>query len=248
MKLKNKIAVVAGASGGIGRELSRELASEGAEMVLVARRAKVLNALKRDIEKTGGKASVFTSDLTDPKSVSDLASEIRKKYSNIDILVNAVGVGVYKNFEELDFEDWNRSFNANVDAAFLLIQKLMPLLKKAEEAYVISTGSGMGKIAVKNRSAYCASKFALRGLMLSLAKEYGDTNIKFVLLTIGSVLTSFGPLTVEGKKEKQEKGKKYLDPKWLANHIVIKIRHDTLEPETPIYPKHYFEESKKGRT
>lgn len=229
-------------------ELSKDLASEGAEVILVARRAKVLNALKRDIEKTGGKASIFTSDLTDPKSVSNLASEIRKKYSHIDILVNAVGVGVYKNFEELDFEDWQRSFDANVDAAFLLTQKLMPLLKKAEKAYVISTGSGMGKIAVKNRSAYCASKFALRGLMLSLTKEYKETNIKFVLLTIGSVLTSFGPLTVEDKREKQEKGKRYLDPKWLAHHIVTKIKHDTLDTETPIYPRHYFEESKKGKT
>lgn len=248
MNLKDKIAVVAGASGGIGRNVSLELAGHGAEVVLIGRRKPVLSALKRSIEQQGGKAHVFTADLTKPKSVDELVKKLKKRLGHVDILFNAAGVGVYKKFKEVSVEEWQRSLDVNVTAVFLLIQKLLPMLTKSKKAVVLSMGSGMGKIAVAGRTAYCASKFALRGLMRSLAKEYEKSNINFYLLTVGSVLTAFGPLTLEDKMEKQKKGKKYLDPSWLAHYIVAKIRNDTLEDETPIYPSHYFEESKKGKT
>ena len=247
MNLKGKIAVIAGASGGIGREVSRALAKEGVEVILIARRREILESLKKEIETNGGKAYVYTSDLTKETSVRDLAAKIISNFKSIDILFNAAGYGVYKKFPEVSFEEWERSFAVNVDSVFLLSKKLLPLLIKSPKAYVLSTGSGMGKIALSGRSPYCASKFALRGLMLSLAKEYKKTNIKFVLLTMGSILTSFGPLTIDQKKKKQEKGKEYIDPVWLAYHIVTKIRHDTLEDEVPIYPSHYFDESRKDK-
>lgn len=248
MELRGKIAVVAGASGGIGREISKALARQGAYVVLVARREEVLQALKRDIEEKGGKASVYIADLTDEESVEKLSDFVGKNFGRVDILVNSQGIGVYKKFPEVTFEDWRKQMAVNVDSVFLVISKFLPLLEKSEKAYVVSMGSGMGKIATSGRSPYCASKFALRGLMLSLAKEYKKSRIHFVLLTLGSVLTAFGPLSLEEKLEKQKKGKKYLDPSWLAEHVVAKIKHDTLTPETSIYPKHYFEESRKGKT
>jgi len=247
MNLKGKVAVIAGASGGIGREVSKALAEEGTEVILVARRREVLDALKKTIEAEGGKAAIFTSDLTKESAVKELVAKISSTYKNIDILFNSAGYGVYKKLPDISFEEWERSFSVNVDSVFLLSKKLLPLLTKSPKAYVISTGSGMGKVALSGRSPYCASKFALRGLMLSLAKEYKKTNTKFVLLTMGSILTSFGPLSVEDKKKKSEKGKEYLDPAWLAHHIVSKIKHDTLEDEVPIYPSHYFEESRKDK-
>ena len=245
MKLKGKVAIIAGASGGIGREITMELAEEGAELILVARRKPVLIALKRIIEEGGGKVNIFTADLTKKESVNKLIDEIRNKYDHIDILFNVAGVGVYKKFIDVSYDEWKHSFEVNVDSVFLLTQKLIPLLKKSKKSYVISMGSGMGKIALSGRSPYCSSKFALRGLMLSLMKEYEKNRINFVLLTVGSVLTGFGPLTIKEKVEKQKEGKKYLDPKWLASYIITKIKHDTLDDEVPIYPSHYFEESKK---
>jgi len=247
MNLKGKVAVVAGASGGIGREISKALAKEGVEVLLVARRREILEALKKTIEAEGGKAEIYTSDLTKESTVKELTAKIGADYKNIDLLFNSAGYGVYKKLPDISFEEWERSFSVNVDSVFLLSQKLMPLLTKSLKAYVVSMGSGMGKVALSGRSPYCASKFALRGLMLSLAKEYKKTNVKFVLLTMGSILTSFGPLTVDEKKKKSEKGKEYIDPVWLAHHIVSKIKHDTLEDEVPIYPSHYFEESRKDK-
>jgi 3-oxoacyl-[acyl-carrier protein] reductase len=172
MELKGKIVVVAGASGGIGRELSLELAKNGSLVLLIGRRKPVLAALKKKIHDSGGKARVFVVDLTDLKSVDQLAVKIKEEFGVVDILVNAAGIGIYKKFEDLDFESWKKSFAVNVDATFLLTQKLLPFLKKSKEAYVINLGSGMGKIPVAQRSAYCASKFALRGFSLTLSKEY----------------------------------------------------------------------------
>jgi len=84
--------------------------------------------------------------------------------------------------------------------------------------------------------------------MLSLAKEYKKTNVQFCHLTLGSVLTAFGPLSLEDKLASQKKGKKYLDPAWLAHTIVAKVKNDTMEDEVTIYPSQYFGESKKGKT
>lgn len=248
MDIKDKIAVVVGASGGIGREISKALAEEGAYVFLVARRKSVLDALKRDIEEKGGWANVYLADVTNEKSVAKLSSYLKDNFGKVDLLFNAQGIGIYKKFPEVTYDDWKKQMAVNVDSVFLVTQKLLPLLEKSKKAFVISTGSGMGKVAVARRSPYCASKFALRGFVLSLAKEYRKTNVHFVHLVLGSVLTSFGPLTLEEKKEKLKRGKKYLDPVWLSHYIVTKIKNDTLEAETTIYPKHYFEESKKGKT
>jgi short-subunit dehydrogenase len=248
MDLKDKTAVVVGATGGIGREISKALAKEGVCVNLVARRMELLDALRRNIEDEGGKASVYLADLTDENSVSELVKNLKKEFDKIDILFNVAGIGVYKKFPDVSYDEWRKSMAVNLDSVFLATQKLLPFLEKSEKAYVISMGSGMGKIAVAGRSAYCTSKFALRGLMQTLSKEYAKSHIRFVLMTLGSVLTAFGPLSLEDKIQKQRKGKKYMDPKWLAEHIVTKIKNDTLEPETTIYPKNYFEESKKGKT
>jgi short-subunit dehydrogenase len=247
VKLKGKKAVVIGASGGIGRVLSMALAMEGTEVFLVARRKNILNALKNKIKDKGGNSHTITADVTKKSGVAKVL-RILKKQKRVDVLIHAAGVGVYKDFEDVTLDEWKKSFDVNVTSVFRVTQKLMPLLKKSKKSYVIATGSGMGKIGVAGRSPYCASKFALRGLMLSLAKEYKKTNVHFILLTMGSILTSFGPLSLEEKAVKKKEGKKYLKPSKLAHTIISKLENDTLERETTIYPSNYFKESKKGKT
>jgi short-subunit dehydrogenase len=247
MKLKGKNVLVVGASGGIGREISMACAEKGANLILVARRKVVLKFLEEEAKRLGVEAKSYSCDITRPDSIDRLVVKLRKEYKYIDVLFHVAGVGVYKEFEKVTLDEWNTSMAVNVDSVFYLSQKLMPLLKKSKKAYVLATGSGMGKIALSGRSVYCTSKFALRGLMLSLAKEYKKEKVHFVHLTLGSVLTGFGPLTRLQKEEKQKKGKKYLDPEWLARHVVTKLEHDTFKSETPIYPTHYYVESKKDK-
>ena len=244
MNLKGKTVCVIGATGGIGREVSAAFAKRGVSLILVARKMDSLNVLENEIKSTG-KISKYTCDVTDPRSIESLARKIAKDHKSIDVLLHLAGIGVYKNFPEISYEEWKASMDINVTSAFYIFQKLLPLLKKSEKAYVIASGSGMGKVALSGRSAYCTSKFALRGLMQSLSKEYKKTSIHFVHLTLGSVLTPFGPLSLTHKKRKHREGKGYLEPVWLANHIATKVENDTLEDETPVYPRHYFSESKK---
>ncbi|KKQ46588.1 MAG: hypothetical protein US67_C0075G0004 [Candidatus Woesebacteria bacterium GW2011_GWD1_38_10] len=245
MNLSGKTVCVIGATGGIGREVSAVFAKKGANLLLVARKMDSLTVLEKELAPTKVNISKYTCDLTDPNSNESLAGKIAKDHKNIDVLLHLAGIGVYKNFPEISYEEWKASMDINVTSAFYIFQKLLPLLEKSEKAYVIASGSGMGKVALSGRSAYCTSKFALRGLMQSLSKEYKKTNIHFVHLTLGSVLTSFGPLSLTHKKRKHKEGKGYLEPDWLANHIATKVEHDTLEDETPIYPRHYLSESRK---
>lgn len=249
MQISGKNVVIVGASGGIGRALSFSFSVEGANLILVGRRVLVLKALEREIKSldSGGSVFIFKADVTSEKDIRKLARFAFRKFGIVDVLVNAAGIGVYKNIKDLSFEEWKRSLSINLDAPFLTIKAFLPLLEKSKNSLVISIGSGMGKIAVSGRSAYCASKFGLRGLMLSLAKEYKNTNIKFVLLTLGSVLTAFGPLTLEEKIKKNKSGKSYLDPVDLARTIVSKIKNDTLKDEVSIYPSNYYRESKENK-
>ena len=245
MNLSSKTAIIIGASGGIGREVSLALAKKQTNLILVARKMESLDILEKNLKSYKVGIDKYTCDLTNPESVSSVVKKIKSKHEKVDFLFHLAGIGVYKKLPDISYEEWKDSIDINVNSVFYITQKLLPLLEKSEKAYVIASGSGMGKVALSGRAAYCASKFALRGLMLSLAKEYENSNIHFVHLTLGSVLTAFGPLSLEDKKKKEKEGKQYIDPKWLAHHIVTRLENETLEPETSIYPRHYFEESKK---
>ncbi len=245
MELQGKTVCIIGATGGIGREISLAFAKRRANLILVARKMDSLDVLEKEISSKYISVGKFTCDVADPRSIEGLAKNVGRKYKNIDVLFHLVGIGVYKKLSEISYDEWKASIDVNVTSAFYIFQKLLPLLEKSEKAYVIASGSGMGKVALSGRSAYCTSKFALRGLMLSLAKEYKKTNIHFVHLTLGSVLTPFGPLSLAHKRKKSSEGKGYLEPDWLANYIAARIEHDTLEAETPIYPRQYFSESRK---
>lgn len=248
MNLTDKNVMVVGATGGIGRAIALAFAMEKTNLILVGRDKMVLNSLAKKSEAKGSRASVYRLDLTKPKDIAKLARKINKKYKRIDILINAAGIGIYKPFEKLQDKDWELTIALNTNAVFFVINALLPSLLRSKKSYVIGLGSGMGKIGVAQRSAYCTSKFALRGLILSLAKEYKKTNINFVLLTLGSVLTGFGPLSLEEKQEKQKSGKNYLTPSYIAHSLVTKIKNDSLETETSLYPKDYYFDSRKGKT
>lgn len=246
MDIKGKNVLILGATGGIGRHLSFAFASKGANLLLSGRRKIVLCALEKELKSFPVLVKTYSLDVTKKADFISLSKKIKKDFKSIDVLVNAFGVGIYKSLEETNYEDFKRSVDINLNGVFLSIKYFLPLLERSQKSYIISLGSGMGKVGVAKRSAYCASKFGLRGLMLSLAKEYKSKNVKFCLLTLGSVLTSFGPLSLEEKIEKQKKGKKYLDPVHLAKTIVSKLENDTLIEETTIYPKNYYKESREG--
>jgi short-subunit dehydrogenase len=130
--------------------------------------------------------------------------------------------------------------NINVNAPFILIKGLLGSLKKSEKGMIFNVGSGMGVIAAEDRSSYCTSKFALRGLSLSLDKELRSQKFDVVLLTLGSVMTPFGTGGIDKRKELERKGKKYLTVSEVVEKIISITKSTVRDSEYTFYPEGYI--------
>ena len=230
-----------GATGGMGMEVCRTLYKEGSKLILVARTEEKLKTLSAEL----GNCSYYVCDLGKPETIASVCTQIMASYPTIDILLNAAGIGVYKPIEEVTEAEWADSFNTNVTASYLFTKYLLPALKQSTKAFVINWGSGMGVIPSAGRSVYCMTKFALRGVSLSLAKEFERTNISIIHLTLGSVLTDFGPMTLKEKEVESLEGKAYLTPQYVAEKVAEIIKSDQSDSEVPIYPTGYTEEMER---
>lgn len=237
MDLKGKTVLITGASKGIGNAIAKKLAKEGANLILIARNENTLKDLMKNL--SSGNHKYYVCDFEGINQVFNLAENISKDFEKIDVLINGAGIGVYKPIEEVSFDEWNNSFSVGLDAPYFLTQRLLPLLNKSEKSIIINIGSGMGVIPAPGRSVYCSMKFALRGMTLSLAEEFKRTNTRFVLLTLGSVLTGFGPKTLE---EKKNESKAYLTPEWVAERVAEIIQENGKEVEYTFYPSDYKED------
>lgn len=214
-----KTVLITGATGGIGKALVEKLSSEDVELILV---------------------SEDDCDLTNREQILSLTEKIKKEHNKIDVLFNVAGIGVYRPIEELSLAEWDKSLALNVTAPFILIKELMPLF--GEGSVVINIGSGAGVTAMKDRAAYCSSKFALRGLSLTLAEEFKGKYPQFCLITLGSTLTSFGvgkALTLEEKIQKNKDGNAYFTPEWVAGKLVEIMNASNRLAEYVIYPNDY---------
>ncbi|MCH7730827.1 SDR family oxidoreductase [Patescibacteria group bacterium] len=242
MKLKDKVAVVTGAAGGIGSTFVKELDKENVDCVLIE---KDEESVKRLISSLQGKNhSYFICDFRRTSEILRLVKKIKRAYKKIDLLINVAGIGVYKSIEDIRLSEWEDSLAINLTSPFLLIKKLIPLLNKSESPLVINVGSGAGIMPFTNRVAYCSSKYGLRGMTLTLAKEYEGRKLEFCLITLGSVMTNFGPLSIEDRKKGEKKGKSYFVPEWVAKKLVGIIKDNKREVEIVLFPSNYEEEVK----
>lgn len=237
MNLKGKIAVVTGAGGGLGSLLVRELDKEGVTCVLVEREKSLFTGL---LELLEGKNHIFfESDFTNEKDVELLVDKISSNLDKVDLLFNLAGIGIYKDFSNLSIDDWKKSLSINLTAPFILTKGLIPLLKNSGDSIVVNFGSGMGVIPTAGRAAYCTSKFGLRGLSLTLSKEFKNKKIDFCLMTLGSIMTNFGTGGLEARKKFELEGKKYLDPSVVIKKVIEICKSDKRDEEYVVYPEGY---------
>lgn len=188
-RLSGKVAIVTGASRGIGRAISVALAKEGAAIVLAARSIEKLQGAAELVENAGGKAEIVVTELTDEESIKNLVKATNEKFGRLDILVNNAGVTHLARLEETKTADWERLFTVNARAPFILCREALPMLKKSEAGCIINIASVVGVKGYPLQSAYTASKHALRGMTISLAEELKGSNIKVHLLCPGGVDT-----------------------------------------------------------
>jgi len=188
-QLAGKVAIVTGASRGIGRAISVALAKEAATVVLAARSIKKLQETAEQVTHVGGKAEIVVTELTEEQSIKNLVKATGEKFGRLDILVNNAGITHSAKLEETATEDWQRCIWINARAPFILCREALPLLKKAQIGYIINIASVVGVKGYPLQSAYTSSKHALRGMTISLAEELKGSNIRVHLLCPGGVDT-----------------------------------------------------------
>jgi NAD(P)-dependent dehydrogenase (short-subunit alcohol dehydrogenase family) len=188
-RLDGKVAIVTGASRGIGRAISIALAQEGATVILAARSVPKLHETADQIAKAGGKAEIVVTELSEENSIKNLVKVTVEKFGRLDILINNAGITHSSKFEQTKTEDFKRCLQINATAPFILCREALPLLKKSPTSYIINISSIVGVKGYPLQSAYTASKHALRGMTISLAEELNGTNVRVHLICPGGVDT-----------------------------------------------------------
>lgn len=192
-QLTGKVAIVTGASRGIGRAISIALAQEAATVVLAARSIEKLKETADKVVEAGGKAEIVITELAEEESIKNLVQVTSEKFGQLDILINNAGVTHSAQFEQVTTEDWDYCMRVNARAPFLLCRQALPLLRKSKIGYIVNIASVVGVKGYPLQSAYTASKHALRGMTISLAEELNGSNIRVHLLCPGGVDTELIP-------------------------------------------------------
>jgi 3-oxoacyl-[acyl-carrier protein] reductase len=184
-----KTAIVTGASRGIGKAIALKLAELHYNLVIVGRSVQLLDQLKSEIEKTGGRCLAIEADLSNENAPVDIIKETVSHFGQIDVLVNNAGMSHSGAFTETDLEAWNKVHAVNARAPFFLCKAAIPALKESSNPVIINIGSVVGFKGYANQAAYASSKHALTGFTKVLAKEVQEDGIKVHLISPGGVNT-----------------------------------------------------------
>lgn len=191
MRLANKIALVTGASRGIGHATSLLLAQEGATVVAAARTKKDLDELVERIASRGGKAKGVVCDATKAADVAACVNEAIRAHGRLDILVNNVGIGGYRPFLDWSEADYDRIMATNAKSTWLFSKEAIPHMLAQGGGNIVMVSSVAGLQGYPSEGIYCMSKFAQVALAQSLDREFYKQNIKVSLVCPGGVETHF---------------------------------------------------------
>ena len=175
--LSGKIALISGASKGLGRAMALALSEAGAAIALVSRDAEKLQKVKQEIESSGGKAQVFVADVANEEKVRGLESEISDRLGKVQILINNAGVNIRKNLVDFSLEEWRSVLDTNLTSVFLMCRAFVPHMKGTGYGRVLNMTSIMSHVSLPGRTAYSASKAALLGVTRALALELAGDGI-----------------------------------------------------------------------
>ena len=189
--LKDKVAIITGASRGIGRATALAFARAGAEVVLAARTQHDLETVADLIRTEDGGALVVPTDVTQVEAVEILVNRTLGAYGRVDILVNNAGIGVFETVVDSDPEMWNQVVTSNLKSTYLCSKYVLPSMLERQSGHIINVLSVAAKIAFKASSAYCAAKAGALAFTKVLAEEVRGENIRVTAVSPGSVDTPF---------------------------------------------------------
>lgn len=213
--LQGSIAIVTGASKGIGKAVAEHLALHGVTVVLAARNRELLNGVAQGIVAAGGKADAIVTDVTSEHSVKNLVLEVRKRYGRIDILINNAGVGIFTNVVDMTMQQFDDMMNVNLKGVFLCSRAVLPAMKEQHRGEIVNIASLAGKNSFAGGSVYSATKWGLIGFSRSLMLEVRDDNIRVVTIAPGSVNTGFA--------DKERNEPTIIQPEDVAETVVFAL-------------------------
>lgn len=190
MIFKDKTVIITGGSEGVGAATARMFAAAGANLVLVARNKKNLEAIALELRELS-RVEIIAMDVADPDACVDLFKKANFEFGRIDILVNNAGFHKRGPFSSVDAADLGRMIDVNLKAPIILMRLALPHMRDAGGGAIINVGSLAGRTPVPNSATYAASKAGLRSLTYSLGEELADTKIKVAVVSPGPIDTGF---------------------------------------------------------
>lgn len=192
MPLQDAIAMITGASRGLGRAIALKLASAGVRVAVCARNGSELDDLVEIIQNNGGQAMRGIVDVSDYEEVEAFLGAIRRQWGCLDILINNAGLGWYKPFEDYSLEDLDRVIDVNLKGVIYATRAVLPDMTAKGYGQILNIASDLSRRPLANMGAYVAAKHGVLGFSSSMARELKAKNIKVMCLNPGIIDTHFG--------------------------------------------------------
>ena len=225
MELGKKVAIVTGASRGIGKAISLALSRENCDLMISSNFENEINETSDLIRKIGtGKVKAFYTDLTLEENIFKLIEETVKIFKRIDILINNAAICLEKPIIETTTEEWDKVMNINLRAPFILMREALKIMKEKKDGYIINISSAIVKSPYVGFGPYCASKFGLMGLSKSLYEESSTYNYNIKVSTIYPDLVKTS-MTKANKACSNLPSYKFSTPDDIANAIIYLLKN-----------------------
>ena len=218
-KLTGKVALITGASAGIGQACARALAAEGAKLVLTARRRERLEALSAEVRTMDTEAAIVTGDARDEGTALQAIAAAKGAFGRLDILINNTGVGNYKNLVDTSAEEYDEMMDVNVRSTFLFTRHAVPLMLSQGAGTILMISSMAGIYGFGGEAVYCMTKFAQVGFAQALDKELRPSGIKVGVICPGGVKTEFA--LGKGRTDESVAQSDMLDPEDVASAVLL---------------------------
>ena len=197
--LKDRVVIITGAGQGIGRVFAKAFARAGSVAVIAERNEKTAASVAGEILKADGQAFAVTTDVSDPASIAEMIELVEGEYGRIDVLINNAGIFStleMRPFDQIPLEEWEQVLRVNLTGPFLCARAVLPAMRRAKWGRIINIGSGAVRLGRPNYLHYIATKSALMGMSLSMARELGPDNITVNAILPGATFTEIERKTV----------------------------------------------------
>jgi short-subunit dehydrogenase len=231
--LTNRVVIVTGGSGGIGSATCRLLAAQGATIIVAGRQNGSLSRILQDVRRKSPESISIAGDFCCLRSWNELVETVEKKFHRIDVLVNCIGVIVPGAIETMNEEDIQRVISSNIISVINGVKAVLPIMRRERNGRIINVGSLGGILPMPFEALYSATKFAVRGLSLSLSEELKGTGVTVSLISPGPVKTKMLDLEATDDLSTITFVEKPLHPNKVAEAILSVIRRPKREITLP---------------